>query len=197
MCVHDIDMSAESRQCHVLPKCHMQCRDYFVSNVIWFCAQFPFFTQEFFLSVVVWGSPHQHHVAEVLWKILDCFLTICWARRIPAINECVVLTDLCFWHSWVCLFYYVCCTHRAESPMSSVFGERSRRSRCERISMSLYCTGRDYSCHKFEHDFDTLLQYPPCVSTWTSHVLLLCVSRYWPGWPHPCWLRWKCHNMRS
>ena len=39
LCVHFIDMSAEPRWYHALPKRHTLCRDPSMSNVIWFCAQ--------------------------------------------------------------------------------------------------------------------------------------------------------------
>ena len=88
----------------------MQCRDYFVSNVIWFCAQFPFLLKKFFLSVAGWWSPHQHHGegchSNTMRHIPSVFVKFVDRNALSRTVQCAVVTDLslCQWFVW--LFFH-------------------------------------------------------------------------------------------
>ena len=112
LCLHVIVLSAEPRQCHAFHKCHMQCRDYFVS--------FQFFE---------WDASHP---PSNVW-----FSPTCASDTLEYVSSPTRdwTGDRSRWlgHPFQAVDC-VCCTHRAKLPMPSVFGERSRRCRCERIS---------------------------------------------------------------
>ena len=179
LCLHVNDMSAESRESHTLPKCHMQCRDYFVSNVIWFCAQFSFFTREVFLVCCDVGISTSVSWRELLFEYYETYsVCLCFVCR----SECIVT------HSSLCGCYrlkslsVICMTllplgfglgvtaadldtfkkqlityvdHRQSRVLNIMryFNECSRWSDYGRISIYFYCTDCDCSFRKLRRYF--------------------------------------------